>query len=76
MLCLGVLATTPVGSTVPGLILAVMAVQLIVGRGKPGDAYRDFSGVCATVRALVRPTVADRVRASSTHVFWSHKGNE
>src|SRR5262247_4359074 len=35
MLCLGLLATTPVGSTVPGLILAVMAVQLIVGRGKP-----------------------------------------
>src|SRR5215510_8266629 len=34
MLCLGVLATTPVGATVPGLILAVMAVQLIVGRGK------------------------------------------
>src|SRR5215510_1213176 len=35
MLCLGLLATTPVGSTVPGLILAVMAVQLIVGLGKP-----------------------------------------
>src|SRR5258707_5743981 len=35
MLCLGLLATTPVGSTVPGLILAVMAVQLIVGRGEP-----------------------------------------
>ena len=35
MLCLGLLATTPVGSTVPGLILAVMAVQLIVSRGKP-----------------------------------------
>jgi hypothetical protein len=35
MLCLGLLATTPVGSTVPGLILAVMAVQLIVGRSKP-----------------------------------------
>jgi hypothetical protein len=34
MLCLGLLATTPVGSTVPGLILAVMAVQLIVSRGK------------------------------------------
>src|SRR5436190_2675918 len=32
MLCLGLLATTPVGSTVPGLILAIMAVQLIVGR--------------------------------------------
>jgi hypothetical protein len=32
ILCLGLLATTPVGSTVPGLILAVMAVQLIVGR--------------------------------------------
>jgi hypothetical protein len=29
MLSLGLLATTPVGSTVPGLILAVMAVQLI-----------------------------------------------
>ena len=27
MLSLGLLATTPVGSTVPGLILAVMAVQ-------------------------------------------------
>jgi hypothetical protein len=35
ILCLGLLATTPVGSTVPGLILAVMAVQLIVGRGEP-----------------------------------------
>ena len=35
MLSLGLLATTPVGSTVPGLILAVMAVQLIVGRAEP-----------------------------------------
>ena len=35
LLCLGLLATTPVGSTVPGLILAVMAVQLIVGRAEP-----------------------------------------
>ena len=35
MLSLGLLATTPVGSTVPGLILAVMAVQLIAGRGEP-----------------------------------------
>jgi hypothetical protein len=35
ILCLGLLATTTVGSTVPGLILAVMAVQLIVGRGEP-----------------------------------------
>src|SRR5258708_39654057 len=35
MLSLGLLATTPVGSTVPGLILAVMAVQLVVGRGEP-----------------------------------------
>ena len=35
MLCLGLLATTPVGSTVPGLILAVMAVQLIAGRAEP-----------------------------------------
>jgi hypothetical protein len=35
MLCLGLLATTPVGSTVPGLILAVIAVQLIVGRAEP-----------------------------------------
>jgi hypothetical protein len=35
MLSLGLLATTPVGSTVPGVILAVMAVQLIVGRAEP-----------------------------------------
>src|SRR6266480_2620444 len=35
MLCLGLLATTPVGSSVPGLILALMAVQLIVGRAEP-----------------------------------------
>jgi hypothetical protein len=35
ILCLGLLATTPVGSTIPGLILAVMAGQLIVGRGEP-----------------------------------------
>src|SRR5437867_7762769 len=35
MLCLGLLATTPVGSTVPGLILAIMPVQLIVGRAEP-----------------------------------------
>jgi hypothetical protein len=35
MLCLGPLATTPVGSSVPGLVLAIMAVQLIVGRTEP-----------------------------------------
>jgi len=35
MLCLGVLATAPVGSSVPGLILAVIAVQLIAGRREP-----------------------------------------
>jgi hypothetical protein len=35
MLCLGLLAMTPVGSTVPGLILVVMAVQLIMGRAEP-----------------------------------------
>jgi hypothetical protein len=35
MLSLGLLAMTPVGSTVPGLILAVMALQLIVGRAEP-----------------------------------------
>jgi len=35
MLCLGVLAATPVGSSVPGLILAVVAVQLIAGRREP-----------------------------------------
>jgi hypothetical protein len=36
MLSLRLLAMTPVGSTIPGLILlAVMAVQLIVGRAEP-----------------------------------------
>src|SRR5437660_10760291 len=34
MLSLGLLAMTPVGSTVPGLILVVMAAQLIVGRAE------------------------------------------
>jgi hypothetical protein len=34
MLCLGLLATIPVGSSVAGLILAIMAVQLISGRQK------------------------------------------
>jgi hypothetical protein len=35
MLCLGLLSTTPVGSSVPGFVLAIMAVQLVVGRTKP-----------------------------------------
>jgi hypothetical protein len=35
MLFLGLLATTPVGSTLPGVILAVMAVQMIAGRAQP-----------------------------------------
>src|SRR5436189_380434 len=35
MLCLGLLATTPVGSLLPGFVLAIMAVQLIVGRTEP-----------------------------------------
>jgi hypothetical protein len=35
ILSLGLLATTPVGSTIPGIILAVMAVQLMVGRAEP-----------------------------------------
>jgi hypothetical protein len=40
MLCLGLVATMPVGSSVPGLILAVMAVQLISGRPEP--VFPDF----------------------------------
>jgi hypothetical protein len=35
MLSLGLLATAPVGSTIPGVILAVMAVQLMVGSAEP-----------------------------------------
>src|SRR5947208_4475339 len=35
MLCLGLLATTPVGSSVPGFVLAIIAVQLILGRTEP-----------------------------------------
>src|ERR1700682_5407699 len=34
-LFLGLLGTVPVGSTVPGLMLAVLAVQMIGGRGQP-----------------------------------------
>jgi hypothetical protein len=40
MLCLGLLATIPLGSSLPGLMLAVMAVQLISGRPEP--AFPDF----------------------------------
>jgi hypothetical protein len=35
MLFLGVLATVPVGSTVPGLVLSALAVQMIAGRTEP-----------------------------------------
>ena len=35
MLCFGLLAMTPVGSTVPGLILAGMALRLIAGSAAP-----------------------------------------
>ncbi|MEA2945904.1 MAG: hypothetical protein QOI40_1234, partial [Alphaproteobacteria bacterium] len=35
ILFLGLLGTAPVGSTVPGLLLAVLAVQMIAGRGQP-----------------------------------------
>ena len=35
MLFLGLLATAPIGSTVPGLMLAAVAVQMIAGRCEP-----------------------------------------
>jgi hypothetical protein len=35
MLCLGLLATVPVGSTLPGLMLVVLALQMIAGRSEP-----------------------------------------
>jgi hypothetical protein len=35
MLLLGLLATVPIGSTVPGLLLAAVAIQMIAGRGEP-----------------------------------------
>jgi hypothetical protein len=35
ILFLGLLGTAPVGSTVPGLLLAILAVQMIAGRGQP-----------------------------------------
>src|SRR5262245_21593025 len=35
MLLLGLLATAPIGSTVPGLVLAAVAVQMIAGRSAP-----------------------------------------
>jgi hypothetical protein len=40
MLFLGLLATIPVGSTIPGLMLAAMAVQLVAGRREP--VFPDF----------------------------------
>jgi hypothetical protein len=35
VLFLGLLATTPIGSTVPGLMLVAVAVQMIIGRPEP-----------------------------------------
>ena len=35
MLLLGLLATVPIGSTVPGIVLAAVAVQMIAGRSAP-----------------------------------------
>ena len=35
ILFLGLLATVPIGSSVPGLMLAAVAVQLIMGRSEP-----------------------------------------
>ena len=35
MLLLGLLATAPIGSTVPGIVLAAIAVQMIAGRRTP-----------------------------------------
>jgi hypothetical protein len=35
ILFLGLLGTAPIGSTVPGLLLAVLAMQMIAGRGQP-----------------------------------------
>ena len=35
ILFFGLLATAPIGSMVPGLVLAVVAVQMIAGRSEP-----------------------------------------
>ncbi len=35
MLVLGLFATAPIGSTVPGLVLAAVAIQMIAGRSEP-----------------------------------------
>jgi hypothetical protein len=35
ILFLGVLATAPIGSSVPGIMLAAVAVQMIAGRREP-----------------------------------------
>ena len=35
MLLLGLLATAPIGSTVPGVVLAAVAIQMIAGRSAP-----------------------------------------
>lgn len=33
--CLGLFATIPIGSTIPGLVLLALSVQMIAGRGEP-----------------------------------------
>src|SRR5260370_39302233 len=52
MLSLGLLATTPVGSSLPGVILAVMAGQMIVGRRPPAFPPFLMAGPVATKQLL------------------------
>src|SRR5260370_23151457 len=61
MLCLGLLATTPVGSTVPGLILAIMAVQLIVGGAAPVFPKFFFTGCFPSKQPLLLTSPAIHV---------------
>jgi hypothetical protein len=35
LVCLGLFATIPIGSTIPGLMLLALSVQMIAGRGEP-----------------------------------------
>src|SRR5262249_19403943 len=52
MLCLGLLATTPVGSMLPGVILAVMAEPIIAGRAQPAFAPFILTRLLSTKQLL------------------------
>ena len=55
ILVLGLLATSPIGSTIPGLMLATVAFQMIAGRGELAFLRLDGTGEHWLSSGVFRP---------------------